>query len=73
LGDKRAYLHQTASYQSTDVRVGFLLVLKILRPKTVAAHLTDNAQVIEVVDSGGQPRHVVALSLSGGRTTPSGM
>lgn len=73
LGDKGAYLRQTASYQSTDVRVGFLLVLKILKPKAVATHLTDNAEVIEVLDAGEQARHVVALTLSGGRTTPSGM
>lgn len=73
LGDKVAYLRQTASYQGTDVRVGFLLVLKILKPKAVAAHLSDNVEVIEVPDSGGRARHVVALTLSGGRTAPSGM
>lgn len=73
LGDKGAYLRQTASYQSTDVRVGFLLVLKILKPKTVATHLTDNVEVVTVLDTNGQARHVVALTLSGGRTTPSGM
>lgn len=73
LGDKGNYLRQTAAYQSTDVRVGFLLVLKILKPKNVATHLTDNAEVFEVLDAEGQERHVVALTLSGGRTTPSGM
>lgn len=73
LGDKGAYLRQTASYQSTDVRVGFLLVLKILKPKTVATHLTDNVEVVTVLDANGQTRYVVALTLSGGRTTPSGM
>lgn len=73
LGDKGNYLRQTAAYQSTDVRVGFLLVLKILKPKNVATHLTDNAEVVEVRDVDGQERHVVALTLSGGRTAPSGM
>lgn len=73
LGDKGAYLRQTATYQSTDVRIGFLLALKILKPKTVASHLTDNADVVKVLDAGQQARHVVTLTLSGGRTTPSGM
>jgi hypothetical protein len=73
LGDKRAYLKQTASYQVTDVRIGFLFVLKIVKPKAVATHLTDNVEVIEVLDAGDRDRHIVALTLSGGRTTPSGM
>ncbi len=66
LGDKSAYLRQTASYQSTDVRVGFLLVLRILRPKSVATHLNDNVEAVRVADAGGRMRHVIAFTLSGG-------
>jgi hypothetical protein len=73
LGDKFAYQRQTAAYQSTDPRVGFLVVLKILKPKVVAGHLRENVEVVQVVDDGGGTRHVVAMALSGGRTSPSAM
>lgn len=71
--DKGAYLRQSGSYQTTDKRIGFLLVLKILRPKTVAPWFGDAVDVVEVGDGAGGIRHVAAFSLSGGRTAPSGM
>jgi hypothetical protein len=52
---------------------GFLLVLKIFKPKTVAPHMTENVEVVAFLDASGQPRHVVALTPSGGRTVPSEM
>ncbi|MHA3700901.1 hypothetical protein ACXR2U_01850 [Jatrophihabitans sp. YIM 134969] len=73
LADKFAYQRQSAAYQSTDPRVGFLLVLKILKPKSVPGHLSENVEVVEVTDDAGGIRHVVALALSGGRTSPSSM
>jgi hypothetical protein len=73
LKDKIAYLRQTASYQTTDKRIGFLLVLKILKAKTVPAWIGDNVDVVEVADDSAGTRHIATLALSGGRTTPSGM
>lgn len=73
LPNKGAYLRQSASYQTTDKRIGFLLVLKVLKPKIVAPWFGDAADVVEVTDAAGGIRDVAAFALSGGRTTPSGM
>jgi hypothetical protein len=72
--DKRSYLGQAASYQVADKRIGFLLVLKLLpEKKELAPHLLDCLEVVEVLDAGGKPRHVAAVTLSGARTKPSDM
>ena len=71
--DKRSYLHQTATYQVSDPPVGFLLVLKRTPGKTPPPRLTDCVDVVDVTDSGGALRHVVAMTLPGARTKPSDM
>ena len=73
LPEKKSYLKQAASYQNADKRIGFLLALKRVPPKTIATWLGDALDVIEVADTNGGIRHVAALTLSAGRTTPSSM
>jgi hypothetical protein len=71
--DKLAYLRQAASYAVADQRIGFLVVLKLLsQKKTVAPHLLECVDVVEVPDGEGA-RHIAALTLSGARTRPSDM
>jgi len=72
--DKKAYLGQAASYTVGDQRVGFLVVLKLLpAKKALPPHLSDCLEVVEVIDTNGQPRHIAAITLSGARTRPSDM
>jgi hypothetical protein len=72
--DKRAYLGQSASYTVGDQRIGFLLVLKLLPEKrALAPHLSQCLEVVEVLDSDGQPRHIAAITVSCSRTMPSSM
>lgn len=71
---KAAYINQTASYQATAVRIGFLVVLRTKPPKdkTLPQHLTDYVTHTTVQVAGSTSnRHVVMLEVPGGRTKPS--
>lgn len=70
---KSSYVNQAATYQAAEPRVGFLLVLKKTPKKTPAASVGDWAKVVETIDAEGAQRHVVAMTLAGARTVPSGM
>lgn len=71
---KNAYIKQTVSYQSTDVRIGFLVVLRLTPPrgKSPAPHLTDYVSHATVLLEGSaSERHVVMLEVPGSQTRPS--
>ncbi len=72
---KAAYIKQTVSYQASDVRIGFLVVLRLKAPKdkSPASHLTEFVSHT-VVQVQGAPvgRHVVMLEVPGNQTRPSG-
>ncbi|WP_155992902.1 hypothetical protein [Nocardioides sp. URHA0020] len=48
-------------------------MLKKTPKKTPAVSVNDWAQVVEVSDAEGAPRHVIAMTLAGARTVPSDM
>lgn len=71
---KAAYIKQTVSYQASDVRIGFLVVLRLTPPqdKSPSMHLTEYVShtTVHVKDSDTE-RHVVMLEVPGNRTKPS--
>jgi hypothetical protein len=71
---KSAYIKQTVTYQATDVRIGFLVVLRLAPPrdKSPAPHLHDYVShtTVDVPGSNGE-RHVVMVEIPGNRTAPS--
>lgn len=74
LSDKRAYLNQAATYQATDVRIGFLVALRTKAFPTGGAHphlvsLFEHATVD--VPGDDAPRHLVLIDVPGSRTSPS--
>ncbi len=74
LGDKKAYLGQSAAYQVASKRIGFLLVLRLLPDrKHLAPWLGDAVEVVTVQDGSAEPRHIAAITLTGARTKPSAM
>ncbi|PSL53242.1 hypothetical protein B0I31_10932 [Saccharothrix carnea] len=72
--NKSAYIKQTITYQATDVRIGFLVVLRLAPPrdKGPAPHLRDyiSHTTIGVPYSEGE-RHVIMLEIPGRQTKPS--
>ncbi|NKQ57659.1 hypothetical protein HFP15_32840 [Amycolatopsis sp. K13G38] len=74
ISEKHKYIKQTVTYQATDVRIGFLVVLRLAPPKDKgpAPHLRDyvNHTAIEQPGSNGE-RHVVMLEIPGRQTKPS--
>lgn len=74
--DKAAYIKQTVSYQATDVRIGFLVVLRKTPPKgkSPSLHLTEYVSHTTVSVNGSDvERHVVMLEVPGNQTKPSGV
>ncbi|AZL04634.1 hypothetical protein [Brevibacterium aurantiacum] len=72
--DKTAYIKQTASYQASDVRIGFLVVLRMapLKSRSPSAHLTEYVSHASVpIKNGETERHVVMLEIPGNQTNPS--
>jgi hypothetical protein len=71
---KSKYIKQTVTYQATDVRIGFLVVLRLAPPrdKGPAPHLRDyvNHTTLDV-PGGGSERHVVMLEIPSRQTKPS--
>ncbi|REH55225.1 hypothetical protein BCF44_101242 [Kutzneria buriramensis] len=76
LTDKQAYLKQAATYQATDIRIGFLVALrhKAFDPTGPPPHLS-KLIVHTVFDVPGDPvpRHIVTVAVPGSRTKPSDM
>lgn len=71
---KAAYIKQTVSYQASDVRIGFLVVLRMKHPKnkSPSAHLTEYVSHTTVaIDGSAIERHVVMLEIPGNQTKPS--
>jgi hypothetical protein len=72
--NKAAYIKQTVTYQATDVRIGFLVVLRKARPKdkSPSHHVTEYVShtTVTIGDSHTQ-RHVVMLEIPGNQTKPS--
>ncbi|MDC7112998.1 hypothetical protein PQG75_06450 [Corynebacterium pseudodiphtheriticum] len=74
VADKSTYIKQTVSYQASDVRIGFLIVLRMTPPKdkSPSAHLTEYVSHTTVpVNGGAIERHVVMLEVPGNQTKPS--
>ncbi len=74
VADKSAYIKQAVAYQASDVRIGFLVVLRLKEPKDRApsAHLTEYVSHATVqVGDGCSERHVVMLEVPGNQTKPS--
>lgn len=73
---KAAYIKQTVSYQASDVRIGFLVVLRLKpsRDKSPSPHLTELvSHAVVHVQGGSLERHVVMLEVPGNQTKPSGV
>lgn len=71
---KAAYIKQTVSYQASDVRIGFLVVLRMTPPKdkSPSKHLTEYVSHTTVPIKGSAvERHVVMLEIPGNQTKPS--
>jgi hypothetical protein len=70
---KSAYIKQTVSYQASDVRIGFLVVLRLKNPKdkSPSLHLTElvSHTVVEI-QGGPVARHVVMVEVPGNQTNP---
>lgn len=73
LEDKSKYIRQTAAYGNTDIKIGFLVVLRT--PASGATNLDDLAGNVThtTIDgnSGAGDRHVVMFDIPGNRTPPS--
>lgn len=73
LRDKPKYIRQTAAYGNTDVKIGFLVVLRT--PASGATNLDDLASNVThtTIDGNGGAgdRHVVMFDIPGNRTSPS--
>lgn len=74
VADKAAYIKQTVAYGASDVRIGFLVVLRMTSPKdkSPSGHLTEYVSHTTVLmrDSPIE-RHVVMLEIPGNRVKPS--
>lgn len=74
LSEKGAYLNQAATYQATDVRIGFVVALRTKRfPQAGAhAHLT-SLFTHATVDVAGdtERRHLVLVEVPGNRSSPA--
>lgn len=74
LDGKAAYIKQTVAYQASDVRIGFLVVLRMTPPKdkSPSEHLTEYVSHTTVPIKGtAVERHVVMLEIPGNQTKPS--
>lgn len=76
LEGKFTYIKQTVTYQATDVRIGFLVVLRSKSAKAASPHphLRELVTHTTLEATPGAPhRHIVMLELPGNRTPPSRM
>ncbi|RSN45142.1 hypothetical protein DMC64_20075 [Amycolatopsis sp. WAC 04197] len=76
LSDKQAYLKQAVTYQTTDIRIGFLVSLrhKAFDPTGAPPHLSALIDhTVFDVPGDSIPRHIVTVGVPGSRTKPSNM
>ncbi|GAA2731571.1 hypothetical protein [Actinocorallia aurantiaca] len=76
LSDKQAYIKQAVTYQTTDIRIGFLVALrhKAFDPTGPPPHLSALVgHTVFDVPGDPVPRHIVTVSVPGSRTKPSDM
>lgn len=74
VADKAAYIKQTVAYEASDVRIGFLVVLRMTQPndKSPSGHLTEYVSHTTVLMKDSPiERHVVMLEIPGNRVKPS--
>lgn len=74
--DKAAYLKQAASYQASDIRVGFLVALrhKAFDPSGPPPHLSALIGHTEFsIEGDPVGRHIITVQVPGSRTSPSRM
>ena len=74
LEDKTAYLKQAAAYQVTDVRIGFLVALRLraFDPTGGPPSLTELIRHVAFdVPADPVPRHIVLVQVPGNKTAPS--
>lgn len=74
LAEKGAYLNQAATYQATDVRIGFVVALRVKAFPQAGAHphltsLFTHATVDVAGDT--EPRHLVLVEVPGNRSSPA--
>lgn len=74
LSKKGAYLNQAATYQATDVRIGFVVALRVKAFPQAGAHphltsLFTHATVDVTGDD--DPRHLVLVEVPGNRSSPA--
>jgi len=70
-GELPAFIAQTAAYQQTDVRLGFLAVLDLTARPAETPHFSACAFTRARIFPGADTRHVVVMRLPGNRSTPS--
>ncbi|MFD8493327.1 hypothetical protein [Amycolatopsis sp. NPDC059657] len=76
MANKTAYLKQAASYQGTDIRIGFLVALrhKAFDASGPPPHLSTLIGHTEFDIKGDPaPRHIITVAVPGSRTKPSRM
>lgn len=74
LSEKGAYLNQAVTYQATDVRIGFVVALRVKAfPQAGAhAHLTSLFTHATVeVEGDAEPRHLLLVDIPGNRSSPA--
>lgn len=74
IAEKTAYIMQTASYQASNVRISFLVVLRKAPANTKAPsiHLTRCVHHKKIqIDGDTSERHIIILEVPGNRTKPS--
>lgn len=74
LSEKGAYLNQAVTYQATDVRIGFIVALRVRAFPQVGAHphLTSLfTHAIVEVTGDDQFRHLVLVDVPGNRSSPA--
>lgn len=74
LSEKGAYLHQAVTYQATDVRIGFVVALRVKAFPQAGAHphltsLFTHATVDVAGDA--EKRHLVLVEVPGNRSSPA--
>ncbi|WP_306209548.1 hypothetical protein [Actinoplanes sp. RD1] len=74
IAHKAKYIKQTVSYQASDVRIGFLVVLRLKKPrdKSPSPHLTELvSHAVVQIQGGPVARHVVMVEVPGNQTNPA--
>ncbi|MEP9394367.1 hypothetical protein ABLE94_19225 [Gordonia sp. VNK1] len=74
LSEKGAYLSQAATYQATDIRIGFVVALRTRAYPTGAPHphLTSLfTHAVVDVEGDDQPRYLILVDVPGNRSSPA--